>query len=65
MLVCTAINAVAQSHFPVEKEGYFEDQIPADFYLRRIDQTRGGSYSLLAIGPISPKISLTKARCRQ
>ncbi len=42
----------AQWHYPMEGEGQFGQQFPADFIAEGIDQTRGWFYSLLAISTV-------------
>ncbi len=44
--------AYAQYHWPLENQGIFEKQFPADFICEAIDQTRGWFYSLLAISTL-------------
>ena len=39
----------AQYHWPIENDGKFEDQFPADFICEGIDQTRGWFYTLMII----------------
>jgi isoleucyl-tRNA synthetase len=42
----------AQHHAPLENEGTFEDQFPADYICEALDQTRGWFYSLLAVSTL-------------